>query len=50
MPTGRWIRSTWAGLVLSNAAVRRTLGNVSIGNLVTGVVPDVERYLQLRAM
>ena len=39
-----------AGLVLSNSAVRRYLGNVSVGNLVTGVVPDVERYLKLRAM
>ena len=39
-----------AGLVLSNTAVRRYLGNVSVGSLVTGVVPDVERYLKLRAM
>ncbi len=39
-----------AGLVLSNTAVRRYLGNVSVGDLVTGVVPDVERYLKLRAM
>ena len=39
-----------AGIVLSNSAVRKYLGNVSVGNLVTGVVPDVERYLKLRAM
>jgi hypothetical protein len=39
-----------AGMVLSNSAVRKYLGNVSVGNLVTGVVPDVERYLKLRAM
>jgi hypothetical protein len=39
-----------AGLVLSSTAVKGYLGNVSVGNLVTGVVPDVERYLKLRAM
>jgi hypothetical protein len=39
-----------AGLVLSNRTVRRYLGQVGPGNLVTAAVPDIERYLKLRAM
>jgi hypothetical protein len=39
-----------AGLVLSNRTVRRYLGQAGPGNLVTAAVPDIERYLKLRAM
>jgi hypothetical protein len=44
-----------AGLVLAHPAMRRTLlGGVaplgSLGNGIGGVLPDVERYLKLKAM
>ena len=39
-----------AGLVLSNPAVRRYLGQVSIGNIASAAVPDLERYFRLRSM
>ena len=39
-----------AGLILSNPAVRRYLGNGGVGNLVQTVVPDIERYMKLRSM
>jgi hypothetical protein len=39
-----------AGLILTNPAVRRYLGNAGIGNLVQAAVPDLERYMKLRAM
>ena len=39
-----------AGLVLSNPAIRRYLGQVSPAELLSGAVPDVEKYLKLRAM
>ena len=38
------------GLILSNPLVRRYLGRVGVGNLVTAALPDVDRYLKLRAM
>ena len=39
-----------AGLILSNPVVRRYMSRLGIGNLAQVVIPDVERYLKLRAM
>jgi hypothetical protein len=39
-----------AGLVLSNSFVRRYMSRWGVGDLAQTVIPDVERYLRLRAM
>ena len=39
-----------AGLILSNPMVRRYLGQMGVGNLVGAALPDIDRYLKLRAM
>ena len=39
-----------AGLILSNQTVRKYLGQMGVGGLVQSAVPDLERYLKLRAM
>ena len=39
-----------AGLVLSNPTVRKYMSKVSVGNLVGDSMPDLERYLKIRAM
>jgi hypothetical protein len=39
-----------AGLILSNPFVRRYMSRIGIGNLAHTVMPDVEKYLKLRAM
>lgn len=39
-----------AGLVLSNPLVRRYLSQIGVGNLAHAAIPDLERYLKLRAM
>ncbi len=44
-----------AGIILAHPAIRRTvLGSVaplgSLGGSIGGVLPDVERYLKLKAM
>jgi hypothetical protein len=39
-----------AGLVLSNPFIRRYISQMGVGNLAQTVMPDVERYLKLRAM
>ncbi len=39
-----------AGLILSNAHVRRYLSQIGIGNLAQAALPDLDRYLRLRAM
>ena len=39
-----------AGLILSNPMVRRYMAQLGVGNLAQGTLPDVERYLKLRAM
>ena len=39
-----------AGLILSNPFVRRYLSQIGVGNLAQAAMPDVERYLKLRAM
>jgi hypothetical protein len=38
------------GLILSNPLVRRYLGQLGVGNLVQTALPDIDRYLKLRAM
>jgi hypothetical protein len=38
------------GLILSNPMVRRYLGQIGVGNLMTAALPDVDRYLKLRNM
>lgn len=38
------------GLVLSNPFIRRYMSQLGVGNLAQTVMPDVERYLKLRAM
>jgi hypothetical protein len=39
-----------AGLILSSSLTRRYLGDLNAGNLLQTAVPDVQRYLKLRAM
>ena len=39
-----------AGLILSNPIVRRYLGQMGVGNLVQGALPDLDRYIRLRSM
>jgi hypothetical protein len=39
-----------AGLILSNRNVRQLLGSIRPGELIQAAVPDVARYLKLRAM
>ena len=38
------------GLILSNPVIRRYLGQLGVGNLLLAALPDVDRYLKLRAM
>jgi hypothetical protein len=39
-----------AGLILSNPAIRRYMSQIGIGNLAQVAMPDVQRYLKMRAM
>ena len=39
-----------AGLILSNPLVRRYMSRIGVGNLAQAAIPDIERYLKLRAM
>jgi hypothetical protein len=39
-----------AGLILSNPIVKRYLGEFGLGNLAQAALPDLDRYLKLRAM
>jgi hypothetical protein len=39
-----------AGLILSNPFVRRYMSQLGVGNLAQAAMPDIERYLKLRAM
>ncbi len=39
-----------AGLILSNSAARRLLGQVGLGDLAGLAMPDIERYMKLRSM
>jgi hypothetical protein len=39
-----------AGLILSTPVIRRYLNGMGISNLMTAAVPDIQRYMKLRAM
>jgi len=39
-----------AGLILSNPIAKRYLGQLGIGDLAQAALPDLDRYLKLRAM
>jgi hypothetical protein len=39
-----------AGLVITNPAVRKLLGNVKVDGLLQTAIPDLERYMKLRSM
>lgn len=39
-----------AGLILSNPIAKRYLGQFGVGDLATAALPDLDRYLKLRAM
>ncbi len=39
-----------AGFIVSHPAIRKYLGQASIGDLVEAAAPDLERYLKLRSM
>ena len=38
------------GLVVTNPAVRKMLGGLQVGGLLQAALPDLERYMKLRAM
>jgi hypothetical protein len=39
-----------AGMLLSSSTIRGYLGNLNVMKLIQAAVPDVERYLKLKAM
>jgi hypothetical protein len=39
-----------AGMLLSSSTIRGYLGNLNVMKLIQAAVPDVERYLRLKAM
>ena len=39
-----------AGLVVTNPAVRKLLGGANVGGLFQAAIPDLERYMKMRAM
>jgi hypothetical protein len=39
-----------AGLVITNPVVRKLLGGANVGGMLQEAIPDLERYLKLRAM
>ena len=39
-----------AGLILTNPMVRRYMGHMGVGDLASLALPDLDRYLRLRAM
>lgn len=39
-----------AGLILTNPLAKRYLGQIGIGDLAQAALPDLDRYLKLRAM
>jgi hypothetical protein len=39
-----------AGMLLSSSVVRGYLGNLNVSKLIQAAVPDLERYLKLKAM
>jgi len=39
-----------AGLILTSPIAKRYMGQLGLGDLGTGIVPDIERYFKLRSM
>ncbi|HUA63636.1 MAG TPA: hypothetical protein VML19_33115 [Verrucomicrobiae bacterium] len=39
-----------AGLVLTNPAVKKLMGQTNVGGLLQSALPDLERYLKIRSM
>jgi hypothetical protein len=39
-----------AGLILSNPVAQKYMSRLGLPNLAQGALPDIERYLRLRAM
>jgi hypothetical protein len=39
-----------AGMILSNPTIRGYLGRLGVGDLAQAALPDLDRYLKLRAM
>jgi len=39
-----------AGLIISNPFIRRYMAQLGVGDLASAAMPDIERYLKLRAM
>jgi hypothetical protein len=39
-----------AGLILTSPAAKRYLGQLGLGDIASGIMPDMERYFKLRAM
>ncbi len=39
-----------AGLILTNPIARRYMGQLGVGDLASLALPDLDRYLKLRAM
>jgi hypothetical protein len=39
-----------AGLMLSHPMVKRYVGQLGLNDMAQGALPDIERYLKLRAM
>jgi hypothetical protein len=39
-----------AGLILTSPLVRQMLGGAGVGNMIQAAVPDIQRYLKLKAM
>jgi hypothetical protein len=39
-----------AGLILTSPIAKRYLGQLGLGDLASGIMPDMERYFKLRSM
>ena len=39
-----------AGLIITNPIARKYLGQFGVGDLASAALPDLDRYLKLRAM
>jgi hypothetical protein len=39
-----------AGLVMTNPAVRKLMGEARVGGLLQAAIPDLERYIRIRSM
>ena len=39
-----------AGMILSNPLIRKYIGQMGLGSMAMASLPDIDRYLKLRAM